>query len=348
MLQFEYPWLFLLLLVQPLVWWLSPPYREGRESVAIPYLQRLAALTRQTPSRGAVVLRRPRALVFLLPFLWLLIVTALARPVWVAAPIEKIESTRDLMLLVDLSGSMETRDFTDPQGRQLSRLDAVKMVLGDFIGRRKNDRLGLIVFGDEPYLQVPFTRDHRVLETLLGQTETKMAGMQTAIGDAIGLAIRHFESSTCEQRVAVLLTDGNDTGSKVPPQKAAEIAAGKGITIHTIAVGDPQAAGEEKMDIEALQDIAAATKGSFFRADDRGQLETIYSRLDEIEPEKVKTLSYRPRYPLFQWPAGVGLVVFLGYHLLMAGFGRGRRWLGERPGREDPGARIASSPNPVQ
>jgi Ca-activated chloride channel family protein len=318
MLQFEHPWLFLLLLLQPLVWWLSLPYREQREALQIPYLQRLAGLTRQTPSKGAVVLRRHRALLFLLPVWWALIVVALARPVWLADPIEKTESTRDLMLLVDLSGSMETEDFKDPRGRRISRLDAVKGVLDEFIERRKSDRLGLIVFGNEPFLQVPFTRDHDVVRTLLGQTRTKMAGVQTAIGDAIGLTLKHFESSTSEHRVVVLLTDGNDTGSKVPPRKAAEIASQRGITIHTVAVGDPKAAGEEKMDIESLQAISTATKGSFFRADDRAQLDTIYRKLDEIEPEKIKTISYRPRYALFQWPAGAVLVTFLAYHLMMA------------------------------
>jgi Ca-activated chloride channel family protein len=324
-LQFEYPWFFLFLLVLPLVWWLSPPYKEQREALQIPYLQRLADLTRQEPSKAAVVLRRHRPLLFLLPLWWLLLVTALARPVWVADPIEKTESTRDLMLLVDLSGSMETEDFKDPQGNRISRLDAVKMVLSDFVERRKSDRLGLIVFGNEPYLQVPFTRDHDVVQTLLGQTRTKMAGMQTAIGDAIGLAIKLFESSKSEHRTVVLLTDGNDTGSKVPPRKAAEIASQRGITIHTVAVGDPKAAGEEKMDVEALQAISKATKGSFFRADDRVQLDTIYRRLDEIEPERIKAISYRPRYPLFQWPVGVFLVTFLAYHFLMRTISRFRR-----------------------
>jgi Ca-activated chloride channel family protein len=324
-LQFEYPWLVLLLLVQPLVWWLSPPYKERRESLEIPYLQRLADLTRQTPSQAAVVLRRPRALLFLLPFWWVLIVVGLARPVWVANPIEKMESTRDLMLLVDLSGSMETEDFEDPQGRRVSRLDAVKAVLADFIERRKSDRLGLIVFGNEPYLQVPFTRDHEVVQTLLGQTRTRMAGVQTAIGDAIGLALKHFESSKSEHRVLILLTDGNDTGSKVPPRKAAEIASQRGMTIHTVAVGDPKAAGEERMDIEALQAISNATRGSFFRADDRVQLDTIYRRLDEIEPERVKAISYRPKYPLFQWPVGTVLLTFLAYHILMSTTRRAHR-----------------------
>jgi len=333
MIQFEHPWLFLLLLLQPLVWWLSPPYKERRESLQIPYLQRLAALTHQTPSRSAVILRRAKWLVLILPVWWVLIVAALARPVWVGDPIVKTESTRDLMLLVDLSGSMETNDFADSQGNRINRLDAVKTVLRDFIARRTSDRLGLIVFGSEPYLQVPFTRDHEVVQILLGQTATKMAGPQTAIGDAIGLAVKHFDTGKPEHRVAVLLTDGNDTGSKVPP-KAAEIAGQRRITIHTVAVGDPRAAGEEKIDTEALQAISAATNGRFFRADDRAQLETIYRTLDEIEPEKIKTISYRPRYPLFHWPMATVVVTFLAYHFCMAIISRSRGWAERRAWRD--------------
>lgn len=322
MLQFEHPWLFLLLLVPLLVWWISPPYRERRDSLQIPYLRRLADLTRQTPTKAAVVLRRHLPLRFLLPFWWMLIVTALARPVWLGDPITKTESTRDLMLLVDLSGSMDTRDFIDLDGKRTCRLDAVKDVLGRFIKRRKSDRLGLIVFGSEPYLQAPFTRDHDIVQILLDQTRTKMAGMQTAMGDAMGLAIKHFESSRSTHRVMVMLTDGNDTGSKVPPRKAAEIAFQKGITIHTIAMGDPRTAGEEKMDVETLKAISKTTRGNYYRAEDRVQLDSIYRELDAIEPEKIKTLSFRPRYPLFQWPVAAVFITFMAYHFLMFISGR--------------------------
>ena len=317
MLQFEHPWLFLLLLVPPLVWRVSPAYREQREALQIPYLMRLADLTRQPPTQAAAVIRRHRVLLFLLPFWWALIVTALARPVWLGDPITKTESIRDLMLLVDLSGSMDTRDFKNPEGERISRLNAVKEVLGQFIERRKSDRLGLIVFGSEPFLQAPFTKDHAMVKMLLDQTMTKMAGMQTAIGDAIGLALKHFESSRAKHRVIVLLTDGNDTGSRVPPRKAAEIAFHNGITIHAIAMGDPRTAGEEKMDVETLKAIARTTRGDYFRADDLGRLDAVYRELDAIEPEKTKTLSYRPQYPLFQWPAALVLVTFMAYHFLM-------------------------------
>ena len=322
MLQFEHPWLFLLLLLPPVIWWLSPPYREQRDALHVPYLRRLAALTRRQPSKAAVVLRRRGPVLFLLPAWWALIVTGLARPIWLGDPIERVQPTRDLMLLVDLSQSMETSDFRNAAGHRISRLDAVKGVLDEFIERRKSDRLGLIVFGAEPYLQVPFSRDHGVVRTLLGQTRTGMAGLQTAIGDGIGLALKHFESSKSEHRVAVLLTDGNDTASKVPPPRAAEIAARRGVTIHTVAVGDPQAAGEDRMDVEALQRISRVTGGRFFRADDRAQLDAIYRTLDAIEPEKAKAIAYRPKYPLYQWPAGIAFGTFLAYHLLAALVGR--------------------------
>jgi Ca-activated chloride channel homolog len=318
MLQFAHPSLFLLFLLPPVVWWLSPPYKEQRDALQVPYLRRLAGLTRQQPSKAAVIIRRHWSLFVLLPVWWALIVTALARPVWLGDPIEKVEPTRDLMLLVDLSQSMETPDFRDPAGHRISRLEAVKGVLDAFIERRKSDRLGLIVFGAEPYLQVPFTRDHGVVRELLGQTRTGMVGVQTAIGDGIGLALKHFESSKSEHRVAVLLTDGNDTASKVPPPRAAEIAARRGVTIYTVAVGDPQAAGEDKTDVQALQRISRVTGGSFFRADDRTQLDAIYRKLDAIEPEKAKAITYRPQFSLYQWPAGIAFATFLAYHLLAA------------------------------
>ena len=330
MLQFEHPWLFALWLLPLAVWWLLPPYREERDAVQVPYLQRLASQTRQTATSGAAVLRRPWILAVLLPAWWALIVAALARPVWLGDPIDRTEPTRDLMLLVDLSSSMETRDFTDASGHRVTRLDAAKSVLDEFIARRSSDRLGLIVFGAEPYLQAPFSRDHGVVTMLLEQTQPGMAGVQTAIGDAIGLALKHFESSKSEHRVVVLLTDGNDTCSKVPPARAAEFAAGRGVTVHAVAVGDPRAAGEDRMDVAALESIARTTGGRFFRADDRTGLESIYHTLDEMEPERAKVISYRPRYPLFQWPAGVAFATFLACHLVMALVGRLRHAMARR------------------
>jgi Ca-activated chloride channel family protein len=251
------------------------------------------------------------------PLVWGLIVIALARPQFVEPPIERVESARDLLLAVDLSGSMEARDFTDEDGNRIDRLEAVKLVLDDFIARRQGDRIGLIVFGDSAHLQVPFTLDHEICRELLGQTQIRMVGPRTAIGEAIGLAIKLFEASDAEERVLILLTDGDDTGSKVPPPKAAEIAAQREITIHTVGIGDPETGGDDVVDVENLQAIAAATDGSSYLAVNRAELEGIYRELDLIEEQELTTLSYRPRRELFLYPLGACISLTLLYHLAM-------------------------------
>jgi len=318
MLEFQYVWLLVLLPAPILVWLLLPPYRERQESVRIPLFEQMAVSVGREPTRGAVVLRRNLLQWLVAPLAWVLILVALARPVWVEEPIQRIESARDLMIAIDLSGSMETRDMRDIEGRPINRLEAVKQVLDDFIRRREGDRIGLIFFGTAPYVQVPFTLDHDAVSALLAEARVGMPGPQTMLGDAIGLAIKVFEESDARERVLVLLTDGNDTGSKVPPEKAAELAARRDITIHTIGFGDPRVSGEDLFDAEALEAIARTSGGVSFLADDREALEGVYRQLDELEPRDFETLSYRPTRPLFQWPLGAALALLLAYHATMA------------------------------
>lgn len=318
MLEFQFPWAFVLLPAPILVWLLLPPYRERQESVRVPLFAQLAMAAGREPTKGAVVLRRNYLQWLIAPLAWALIIVALARPVWVEPPIEKIESARDLLLAVDLSGSMETRDMRDEDGRPIDRLAAVKDVTDDFIARREGDRIALMFFGTAPYLQVGFTLDHDVVRALLAEAEVAMTGPQTMLGDAIGLGIKTFENSRAQERVLVLLTDGNDTGSKVPPEKAAKLAANEGLTIHTIGFGDPRATGEALFDAEALDAIADATGGVSFMANDRQALEAVYRQLDELEPQSFEMLSYRPSRPLFHWPLGAALTLILVYHTAMA------------------------------
>jgi Ca-activated chloride channel family protein len=317
MFEFDFLWAFTLLPAPLLVWWLLPPYKAQQESVRVPFFEQLSAAIGLEPARGGVLLRRNLLQKLLAPLVWVLAVLALARPQFIEPPIEKIESARDLMLAVDLSGSMDTRDMFDADGNRVRRLDMVKLVLDDFVSRRAGDRIGVIVFGTEAFLQAPFTQDHDLVRTLLDQVEPRMAGPQTMLGDAIGLTIKVFEASEAEDRVLILLTDGNDTGSKVPPKKAAEIAAQNDVTVHTIAVGDPRAVGEAQMDIDALRVIADTTGGSIFAANDREQLEDIYRQIDALTPEEIATTSYRPTRPLFHWPLGILVALVLFYHLLM-------------------------------
>jgi Ca-activated chloride channel family protein len=295
-----------------------PPYREQVEAVRIPFFEPMASALGQTPRRGGAELRTNLLQKLLAPVGWVLIVTALARPQFVEPPIERIESARDLMLAVDLSGSMETPDMFDPDGNRITRLDAVKRVLGDFIERREADRIGVIVFGNQAFVQAPFTQDHDLVRSLLDQTEPRMAGPMTMLGDAIGLTIKTFEQSEARDRVLILLTDGNDTGSKVPPIKAAEIAGRNEVTVYPVAVGDPTGVGEAAMDMETLQGIADATGGRLFDASDREELEVVYAEIDALTPEEIETTSYRPTRPLYFWPLGAAVVLVFLYHVLMA------------------------------
>jgi Ca-activated chloride channel family protein len=305
----SYPWLLLLVFLPFVLRRVLPAYRESRQALAVPWFQRMASLVGEKPSKGAAVTRARLFELVVLLLLWALLVVALARPQLLEPPISRVVPTRDLMLLVDLSGSMETRDFTNSQNQAVDRLTAVKEVLDEFLSRREGDRVGLIVFGN-----AAFTQDLSATRLLLEETSVRMAGPRTAFGDAIGLAITLFEQSEVEERVIIALTDGNDTGSKVPPAEAARIASDNDITIHVIGVGDPTAVGEEKLDEVILEGVAATTDGRYFHAADRDQLQEIYTELDRIDTREVETATYRPRIDLFHWPLAAFLALGLLYH----------------------------------
>lgn len=311
MLTLAYPWLLALLPLPLLVRWLVPSYREPRQGLRVPFLPRLAKVTGREPTAGAVVLRGGWVRSVALIAVWVCVVAALVRPQWLEPPISRTVPVRDMMLAVDLSGSMQTKDFTDASGKTVDRLTAVKQVLDDFLARRKGDRVGLIVFGNAPFVQVPFTQDLGVCRELLAETQVGMAGPKTAFGDAIGLAITVFDRSDVPEKVLIVLTDGNDTGSQVPPEKAAAVAKDKGIVIHTVAVGDPKAAGEDKLDEETLKRVATTTGGTYSHAGNRTELEAIYRRLDELPTREAQTITHRPRTDLFQWPLAAGFVLSL-------------------------------------
>lgn len=277
MYAFEYRWLLAVLPLPVLIWLVLPSYKEEQSSVRIPFFRLITEATGLKPAAGAIVPRTNWLQKIIAPLCWCLTVIALARPVFVEPPIQRIQPARDLMLALDISQSMETPDFISPEGKRISRIAAAKQVVDGFIQRRTGDRIGLIVFGAAAYPQVPFTLDHATCRALLKQTQAGMAGPQTMIGDAIGLAIKEFHSSEAQERVLILLTDGNDTGSRMPPVKAAEIAKQRGIKIHTIAIGNPKATGEDRADIGLMHSISATTGGRFLGQDQK-QLAEVYAK----------------------------------------------------------------------
>ncbi len=317
MIEFAYPWLFLITPLPIVVYFILPAYKEQKSSIKVPFFKRLVDLTGEKPSKGAVVLERMHFQRIWLLISWGLIVVALAKPQHVGEPIVVEKSGRDLMVAVDLSGSMEASDFADSSGEYVDRLVAVKSVLGEFVEQREHDRLGLIVFGDAPFLQAPFTEDHKTWLTLLQETKIGMAGMSTALGDAIGLSLKSFSNSDTANRVLIVLTDGNDTGSKVPPIDAAKVAKQFNVTVYTIAIGDPSTVGEEALDVETLARIAEITRGEYYQALDRAQLETVYQRINSLEVTLFDSLSYRPKKSLHYYPLAVVTVGYLLFFLVM-------------------------------
>ncbi|MHA3977594.1 VWA domain-containing protein [Halovulum sp. GXIMD14794] len=309
MISLALPWALILLPLPLLVWHFVPPWREQVPALRFPFFRSIVETSGAEPRAGAVVLSRSRLQMGAAILCWLLIVLALARPERVGAPIEVTKAARDVVLAIDISGSMDTRDFAAPDGTRKQRLAAVRDVVRSFVEGRDGDRMALIVFGSRAYLQAPLTEDLGTILDLLDRTEVGMAGPHTALGDSIGLAIRTFEASEIDQRLLILLSDGSDTASTMSPVNAAEIASDRGVEIYTVAVGDPNASGEARVDLATLKAIADRTGGAYFFAEDEEALSGVYDRIDELAPREVETLSYRPRQSLAHIPLALAVLI---------------------------------------
>jgi len=328
MITLQWPWLLLLLPAPLLVrWWMPPLSRSETAALRVPDLDAFEGGA-DTLSRGK---ERPSLWFWLSLLAWTLLVVAAARPVWLGEAVELPVSGRDLMLAVDLSGSMATQDFAY-QGRRLTRLEAVQLVAGEFIRRRVGDRLGLILFGRQPYLQTPLTFDRKTVGRMLDEAAIGLAGKETAIGDAIGLAVKRLRREPEGDRVLVLLTDGANTAGEVDPLEAARLAADAGVTIYTIGIGaremivdtffGPQRVHPSAdLDEKTLRGIAEITGGRYFRAEDTRGLAQIYRLIDQLQPVTHDPQTYRPRHVLFYWPLAAALAL-AGLIALGRGLGR--------------------------
>ncbi len=266
---------------------------------------------------------------------WILLVIAAARPEHIGDELEQPVSGRNLMLAVDLSGSMDQKDF-ELGSTRVDRLTATKAVASDFIGRREGDRIGLILFGERAYLQVPLTLDRETVKILLMEAFIGLAGEKTAIGDAITLAVKliHDQEEDAGEQVLVLLTDGANTAGEIEPLKAAELARQVGLRIYTIGIGAEQievnsiVGGRRRinpsadLDEATLTQIAELTGGRYFRAVDTAGLQDIYRLVDELEPVEEPEAGFRPVRSLFHLPlAGAfALVAFLCLVSLLQNF----------------------------
>ena len=313
MIHFEWAWLFLLLPLPALIYFFAPAKLHANQSaLQVPFLADLAQLQ---STQFAAQIHRWR--LYLAICAWVLLVSAAARPQWLGEPIEQAMNGRDLMLAVDLSASMQEKDFV-LEKEAVDRLTAIKAIATNFIERRVGDRVGLILFGTQAYLQAPLTFDRKTVATLLDESAIGLAGDNTAIGDAIGLAVKRLRNESQNSRVLILLTDGANTAGEISPLKAAELAAENHLKIYTIGIGademlvggffgyrkvNPSADLDEKMLIK----IAESTGGYYYRAKNLDELNNIYMRLDELEPVEKDKQYFRPRSELYFLPLALAL-----------------------------------------
>lgn len=314
MIHFEWPWLLAALPLPFLIRRFVPaglPVEQA--ALKVPFLDDFAGGASNTVSQPQ---KWP---ILLASIAWVLLVIACARPQWLGDPIEQAVSGRDLMLAVDLSGSMEEKDFIINK-RAVDRLTAAKGVAIDFINRRVGDRIGLILFGTQAYLQTPLTFDRKTVMTLLNEAVIGLAGDNTAIGDAIGLAVKRLKNEQANSRVLVLMTDGANTAGEISPLKSAELAAANHLKIYTIGIGADEMIvrnffGTRKvnpsvdLDEKTLIKIAESTGGFYYRARNTEELNNIYMRLDELEPAEKDKQYFRPHSELYYWPLSLALML---------------------------------------
>ncbi|MCM0611571.1 VWA domain-containing protein [Marinobacter sediminum] len=316
MLTLAYPWLLVLALVPLLLQW-RRPMGQSVDAPILPVGHWLSDLPGVSRKGNATPLWQK----LLLFVMWLLLVVAIARPQHVGEQVQMPVSGRDLMLVVDISPSMDEQDMII-QGRTINRLQAVKVVLDDFITRRKGDRLGLILFGTQPYVQAPLTFDLETVRTLMKESGLGMAGRATAIGDAVGLSVKRLRDRPQDQRVVVLLTDGANTAGAIAPDKAAEIAKAASVRIYTIGIGaesmvqrgflgSRQVNPSRDLDEGLLTRMAQQTGGRYFRARSLPELEMIYESINQLEPIELEGKYYRPVTELYVWPAGISAILWL-------------------------------------
>ena len=316
MFEFSYPWVFVLLILPFVIHKLPWYYMANRSALRISFKEDIDAVN-QAQSTTSGVSRASFVQKVLLGFLYLLVITALAKPQYIGEPLSKEISQREVLVAVDLSGSMATKDFKDKNGTAIDRLEAVKMVLADFFKARQGEKIGLILFGNAAFVQAPFTQDLGALEHLLSELQIGMAGPQTAMGDSIGLAVKLFQDSNVTDRMLIVMSDGDDTGSKVPPTTAAKLAEKNGVSIFPIAIGDPKNAGEHPIDTETLKEIAKTTGGKFYYAWNAEELSDIYTQIDKLKPKEVKEITHRPKFDLFMYPLLMVFLLLMGYGIVL-------------------------------
>lgn len=302
-------WWMLFLLPLPALIYFFVPAKIENAAITLPYL----------PEDGEGFEPSNSAKKTLAIAIWILLVVASSRPIWYGDPIESPTKHRDMMLVVDLSRSMEQKDMKSGDDF-VDRLTSVKLVLSDFIAKRKGDRLGLVLFADNAYLQTPLTLDRQTISEQLNRTVLGLVGNKTAIGEGIGLATKIFIDGDAPQRVMILLSDGSNTAGILDPIKAAEIAKKYNTTIYTVGIGAGEMVVKDffmsrkvntarDLDEETLTTVAEITGGQYFRARNQQELQSIYQTINQLEPISTASKVWRPQTEWFPYPLSLALLL---------------------------------------
>ena len=314
MIHFDFLWALIALPLPLIIYWLPAKKQIQAAPLKMPTIIKGIQTQEFAPEKkkGSLVI---------LSLIWLLVVLASTQPQWLGEAVNVPTEGREMMIAVDLSGSMQVEDMS-LNGRTVNRLDMLKVLLGEFIERRSGDKLGLILFGDDAYMQTPMTFDRKTVQQMLDETVLGLVGKQTAIGDAIALAVKRFDEKKDSNRVLLLLTDGQNTAGKITPEQALELAVAKDITIYSIGIGADvmiqnslfgarRVNPSSELDEESLQRLADETGGYYFRARASEDMSKIYKLLDDLEPVEQEQQQMRPLTALYQWPLGLALLISL-------------------------------------
>lgn len=318
---FDWPWMLLLLPLPLLFRWLMPAkhVEQTVPTVHFPYISRIREAFSSAPGRHNN--RQKRLPMIMLGLLWLCLVLAMMRPQWVNQIVSIDNKGYDIMLAVDLSGSMRALDFSTATER-LNRLDVAKQVVQAFVKDRQSDRVGLVLFGEHAYQYSPLTKDTQSVSQMLNETVVSMAGDGTAIGDALGIAVKGLRHRPENSRIIILLTDGEDTASSLPPKQAIDLAKQYNIKIYTIGIGHnglvpyPDQYGriinvQMSLDEKLLKQIASETGGHYFHADNREKLQQVYHDIDQLEKTKAESRHFLIEKPLYRYPLSLALLCLL-------------------------------------
>ncbi len=311
MFEIAYKWVFWLAPLPLLVYWILPAQKMRRSALIYPRIKNAAEVLGTPLRKSAWISKRNFFQWVILWLIWLSLLAAFSSPQIVGKPEMKIKTARSFVIAADISFSMANRDWA-LDGKRATRWEAVKSLLKNFISSRQGDRMGLIFFGTNAYLQAPLTTDLESITRLMDETDVGMAGQMTAIGKAIGFGIKLFEKDTLDQKVMLLLTDGVDGGEGIAPFDAANMAKADSIKIYTLGIGDPSQPGAD-LDENTLKRIAEVTDGKYFLAIDPDQLNAAYAELNDLEPMEFEEEEYKPITLLFYYP----LLVAFGLSLLL-------------------------------